>query len=500
MLFNRNPHTSMLLTTHIDANSFCFGEDVNQKLLDESQIPNAAYVSSRINSYISSKKYSEAIMAEKYYDAENYEISQKRRTWVDKLGTTHELRELANNKIAHPILRTIVNKKANMALGKPIIATSTDDSLNKILKNYINKKFASKLCRMAKKNYLHGKDWMYATYVNGNLELKLIDGINVIDTWNDMDHDDLNKLTEIIWFWTSDYIDANGLHKNHYYAKVFKKTGIYNFESTSNFGGLQFVSVEPHVIMDSNGVSKGIQWSTIPWIPFAAYADEVSLIRPLKGMIDGYDNTVSTDADILDDIPKAIHVLKGYGDEDAEQIVKRVYEQRTILLDGDGEYSSVSPEIDLTQSSTHLDRLNDNIYSASNTVDSANIDLGNTSGIAIKLRYQDAINDANELVTNYNQSLEMLMGFILTDINLKNKKSFTTEEIEFIFNMDLAIDETEIIDILDKSTYLSKETIIANHPYVKDVQSELEKIANEKANVSDVPTNIETETNIIDGE
>ena len=223
MLFNRNPHTSMLITTHIDANSFCFGEDVNQKLLDESQIPNAAYVSSRINSYISSKKYSEAIMAEKYYDAENYEISQKRRTWVDKLGTTHELRELANNKIAHPILRTIVNKKANMALGKPIIATSTDDSLNKILKNYINKKFASKLCRMAKKNYLHGKDWMYATYVNGNLEFKLIDGINVIDTWNDMDHDDLNKLTEIIWFWTSDYIDANGLHKNHYYAKVFKK-------------------------------------------------------------------------------------------------------------------------------------------------------------------------------------------------------------------------------------------------------------------------------------
>jgi len=496
MLFNRNPHTSMLLTTHITANQFCYGEEVNMQLLDETQIPSAKYVSARINTYLSSKKYKEAILAEKYYDAENDEISKKRRTWVDKLGGIHDMKQLANNKIAHPILRTIVNKKANMALGKPIIATSNNEKLNEFIKNYFNKKFASKLCQMAKKNYLHGKDWMYATYVNGKLEFKIVDGINVIDTWNDMDHDDLNKLTEIIWFWNNDFIDSNGIVKTKYYAKVYKKSGIYNFESTDNFGGLQFISTEPNVIVDS----KGVQWSTIPWIPFSAYADETSLIRPLKGMIDAYDHTVSTDSDILDDMPKAIHVLKGYSAEDAEQIVSRVQEQRTILLSSDGAYESVSPEVDLSQSAIHLDRLNDNIYSASNTVDSANIDLGNTSGIAIKLRYQDAINDANELVTQYNQSLEMLFSFILTDINVKYKNAFDKEQIEFIFNMDLAIDETEIVDVLDKSTYLSNETRIANHPYVADVQKELEKIANEKANISDVPTNTENETNIIDGE
>ena len=114
MLFNRNPHTSMLLTTHITANQFCYGEEVNMQLLDETQIPNAKYVSARINTYLSSKKYKEAILAEKYYDAENDEISKKRRTWVDKLGGIHDMTQLANNKIAHPILRTIVNKKANI--------------------------------------------------------------------------------------------------------------------------------------------------------------------------------------------------------------------------------------------------------------------------------------------------------------------------------------------------------------------------------------------------
>ena len=489
MFFNRNPHTSMMLTTHIEANAFCFGDEVNTQLLDEANIPNANYVSNRINTYISSKKYNEALIAERYYESENDEIMKKKRTWIDKIGNIHEQKLLANNKIAHPILRTIVNKKSNMALGKPIIAASKNDELNNVLKQYMNKKFSSKLCKMAKKNYLHGKDWLYATYVNGKLEFKLIEGINVIDTWNDIDHDDLAKLDEIIWFWHTDYIDNNGEIKHKYYAKVFKKSGIYNFESLDNFGALTYTSTESNLIIED----RAIQWNYIPWVPFYTYADEVSLIRPLKSMIDAYDNTVSTDADILDDMPKAIHVLKGYPAEDAEQIVQRVQEQRTILLDEGGEYNAITITPDLSQSSVHLDRLNDDIFSASNSVDSAGIDLGNTSGIAIKLRYQDAINDANELVTNYNQSLEMIMGFVLADINIRYGKNFETEEIEFIFDMDLAIDETEIVDNLQKSDYLSLETRIANHPYVKDPQAEIEKLNSTKPQESVVNNVIDTE-------
>ena len=472
MLFNRNPLTQMLLTTHIEAQSFLYGENVNTELLNPENIPDGKYVSARINAYISSNKYKEAVLANKYYDSENEEILKKRRTWTDKLGNVHEQKLLSNNIIVHPILRTIVNKKANMALGKPIIANSMNESLNEKLKNYFNKKFASKLCKMAKKNYLHGKDWLYVTYINNKMEFKLIEGTNVIDTWNDMDHDDLNKLDEIIWFWSTDYIDNAGQIKQKYYAKVFKKTGIYNYESTQNYGALTFTTSEPNILIEG----KAVQWDVIPWIPFSAYSDEVSLIRPLKSMIDAYDKTTSCDADMIDDMPKAIHVLKGYGGEDAEQIVQRVFEQRTILLDADGDYNSVSPTVDLSQSSVHLDRLNDDIYSASNSVDSANIDLGNTSGIAIKLRYQDAIYDANELVTQYNQSFEMLLGFILADINVRYNQSFDNEKIEFIFDMDLAIDETEIIGNLEKSPYLSQETVLANHPYVKDVQKEVERV------------------------
>lgn len=477
----------MMLRTHIEANSFVYGEDVNKELLDESNIPDANYVSARINQFILSNKYKEGITAENYYNTQNDEILKKRRTWVDKLGTIHEDKLLANNKIAHPILRTIVNKKANMALGKPIIANSINEEFNEILKKYFNKKFAAKLCKMAKKNYLHGKDWLYATYVNNKLEFKLIEGISVIDTWNDIDHDDLEKLTEIIWFWATDYIDENGQIKPKYYAKVFKKSGIYNFESTENFGSLSLNNVESNLNIDN----RAVQWSVIPWIPFTAYADEMPLIRVLKPMIDAYDKTVSCDSDILDDMPKAIHVVKGYPAEDAQQIVQRIYEQRTILLDADGEYDAKTITPDLSHSNTHLDRLNDDIYSGSNTVDSAGIDLGNTSGIAIKLRYQDAIYDANELATNYNTSLEMLMGFILADINMRYGKSFDSEEIEFIFDMDLAIDENEIVENLSKSDYLSDETRIANHPYVKDVQKELDRLN---------PTNVETVTNIDNGD
>ena len=57
---------------------------------------------------------------------------------------------------------------------------------------------------------------------------------------------------------------------------------------------------------------------------------------------------------------------------------------------------------------------------------------------------------------------------------------FEGEEVEIIFNRDIMISESEVIDNVNKSQDLSLETRLAQHPWIDDVQAELDRINKEK--------------------
>lgn len=456
------------------------------RIADITSIPTAAYVSARINAYLSSPKSRLAFEAEEYYNSNNLEILKKQKGYFNRAGQFVKSK-LKTSRIAHPIFRTIVNKKANMGMSKPVLVNVNDENIAKLLPNYFNKKFSQKLCALAKKAYIYGKSWLLAEYdKDGKLSFRMVDGLQVIDTWTDTDHDNLANLSEIIWFGTSEIINDKGVLVIEKFAKVYREGLIYLYKSLQGFESLSYVSTTPIMTMVQSeniedqevSVTVPTSWNFLPWIPFTAYTDELSLIKPLKPMIDAYDETSSDDHDLLQEIPNVVHVFKGYGESDPDLASQRINETRTVFLSTDGSYTTVKPDVDLTQSEIHLNRLNNDLYDSASAVDSSKISLGTVSGIAIKLRYQDAIFDAQELCTCFGTSLDMLIPFILSDLKMKN--IFVPENVEFdyIFNLDLAIDETDIVTNLKNSeTMLSKETILENHPYVKSAKVEMDRLA-----------------------
>ena len=63
----------------------------------------------------------------------------------------------------------------------------------------------------------------------------------------------------------------------------------------------------------------------------------------------------------------------------------------------------------------------------------------------------------------------------------RGKGDFTDEPVTVIFNRDIMMNENEIIDSCQKSMgILSHETIIGQHPWVSDVEQEMERIRKEK--------------------
>ena len=64
--------------------------------------------------------------------------------------------------------------------------------------------------------------------------------------------------------------------------------------------------------------------------------------------------------------------------------------------------------------------------------------------------------------------------------------NYENEHVDLIFNRDVQINESEtIINIQNSKGIISDKTLIANHPWINDVEQELEQI--EKERKSDEP-------------
>src|SRR5690606_10254010 len=89
---------------------------------------------------------------------------------------------------------------------------------------------------------------------------------------------------------------------------------------------------------------------------------------------------------------------------------------------------------------------------------------GDKSGIALRFLYADLDMDANIIETEFQAALEQLKWFIDKDITNRTGKDYSREDVEFIFNRDIIINESEVIENASKSVgQISDETIIANH-------------------------------------
>jgi hypothetical protein len=71
--------------------------------------------------------------------------------------------------------------------------------------------------------------------------------------------------------------------------------------------------------------------------------------------------------------------------------------------------------------------------------------------------------------------------------------------VNIIFNRDVLINETEVIEGLEKSAYLSNETRIAQHPYTKDVRLELKRLEEEQRKQMDLMDNYDTHFKELNG-
>lgn len=437
----------------------------------------------RINHFESSKKRQDMIIGENYYEGK-HDILSRKRTAIGTNGELTEVENLPNNKIVDNQYKKMVSQKVNYLLGRPITVQSDNDIYAKNIKSIFNKKFQRILKSIGEDSLNCGIGWLFLYYnKSGELSFKRIKPYEIIPGWSDSEHNDLDYAIRIYNVSIYDGKQEKTVEK----VEIYNDKGIFYFELL----GSKLNPCEPYfenyftVVTDKE--EQGFNWIKIPLIPFKYNNKEIPLINMVKSLQDGL-NTIESNFQnrMEEDTRNTILVLVNYDGENLGEFRKNLAQYGAVKvrnIDGaGGDVKTLQVEVNSENYKSILEIFKKAIIENAMGYDAKDDRMqGTPNQMNIKSMYSDIDLDTSNMETEYQASFEELLWFINAHLENTGKGNFENEDVDIIFNRNMVISETELIDNCTKSVgLLSDETIIARHPWIDDVQAEMERIKKEK--------------------
>ncbi len=434
-----------------------------------------------INDFNSSDKRRWMTVGQKYYEVEN-DILKRRITRIVK-GAEIEETYKANNKLAHSKYKNMVDEKVAYLLSKDYSLTCDDESYIQKVKDVLGKNFQYQISGLGYEASNKGMAWLQ-TYIDeeGNFKTMIIPSEQCIPIWRDNSHTELESMIRVYETVAWEY-DKKKTITN---VEVWTKDGVSYYRLD---GKLLIPDYDRN--NDSNGpvahYKKGdlwYAWGKVPFIPFKNNRIELPDIKFVKSLLDAYDLSRSEAANYVEEVKNLIFVLKGYGGEDIAEFMRGLNEDRAIPIDDpeDGGVDTLTPTMDITALREHYEQLKRDLIEDGQSVNKDLDKFGSApSGVALKFMYAGLDLKANALETEFKMGFESLLYFINIYLSENNLGTYNNVDLDILFNRDMEINETEVIDNCGKSKgVISDDTIIANHPWVKDVEKEKEALKEQK--------------------
>lgn len=420
------------------------------------------------------------IKGDKYYKVENDILNRKMIRYEYEQPVEDETK--TNNKLAHGFMYNLVEDKVNYLLTKPYTLTCDDENYLKVVEDVLGKRFQKTLNKLGTETSNKGIAWLHP-YINQDGEFKTmkIPSEQCIPIWKDNDHEELARFIryyeiEVYEGKEKKYITKVEFHTSTnvtYYVmqdgKVILDAEMY-LDDNNNYDGHFMVGNKPG------------NWGRVPFVPFKNNDFELPDLQFVKTLVDNYDLTRSDVANLLEDFKNFILALRGYGGESLSEFMKDLAYYRAVKLDADENagLDKIETPINIEAAEKHYQQLKKDIFDFGQGVDKNSDKLGNSpSGIALKFIYSGLDLKCNRLEEWFKWGFEELLYFVNMYLII-TKQTVSDKEVKIVFNRDIQINETEAIDNCTKSVgIISNETIIANHPWVTNLDDEIKQIEEE---------------------
>lgn len=429
-----------------------------------------------IDEWMASNERLLMLTGQRYYEGDT-DILGRKRMVVGEDGKLVEVENLANNRLIHNFVRKLVDQKVGYLLGLPLTVQTTNEEYQKRLNEIFDRTFMRTLKNLGKEAINKGKAWLHVYYdQDGLLSFKKIPSEEVIPLWRDAAHMELDAVIRVYEVETFEGVTKRIVTK----VEFWNREGIrlYILENGLLIPDVEAGEYAPHVtLVQSDGSVQGYNWQKVPFVCFKYNDEELPLVKFVKSLVDDYDKHTSDNSNNLEDLPNSTYVLRNYDGTNLGEFRRNLAIYRAVKVSDDGGVDTINLNINVEASEKHLDRLRKDIYEFGRGVDTqAEYFGGDKSGVALKFLYADLDMDCNIIETEFQASLEQLRWFIDQHLANTTGKDYSNEQVDFIFNRDIIINESEVIQNVRNSIgILSDETNLANHPWVTNVQAEMER-------------------------
>ena len=237
----------------------------------------------------------------------------------------------------------------------------------------------------------------------------------------------------------------------------------------SNGGAVTFINEEPHYF--------GQCPANIFYLP-----DEKSIFDCIMSLQDSVNELLSDEIDDYSAFCDAYLTLTGV-DCDNEEIA--LMKQNRVLVLPEGAVAEwLTKNANDAQVENILKRLHDDIYRIAQMPDfcSETFVGGVSSGIALRFRLTGMENRAGRIEALMKQALQRRIELICGIASLKLGEE-VFRDIQITFKRNIPNDETQVYQMVNmlKGT-VSDETLLGQLPFISDVNAELERVKEQKAN------------------
>ncbi len=459
-------------------------ERINRMLCDPAArtMSDGEILGEEIREFKAGEGYRLMLEAERYY--------RNRSAVQDKVNP---VRNRSNTRIEHPIVKKLVDQKADYLMARPFAVKASCPEYAAALADVFDARMRRKLKAIVKTAVKQGVAWAQPYIKTGAagraaFDVMLVPPVELVPIWSDAERSELSG--GIRFF--DEVVYAGNVRLRRPRAEVWTRRGVQRYFA-------------PPVNL---GVSSGVAYSldtafgcadddyTEPWVAIGGKAfvtDEVPLCwmrgndeeLPLhyfiKELVDDINWQTSVTADMLRDIAQFIFVLKDYGGQDLAEFLRDLQNHRAVKVSGTGGVEKLQAQLDIDAVMQFLKKNRADVIYYANSVDTGDADLGNASGQSINFRYMDLDSSCVALAGEMQEMLRRMKLFIDIYLQAAGKGDFSRETFEVVFNMDMPVNEGDVIDNVAKWDGISLRTRLENHPWVTDVEEEMRRLEGEGA-------------------
>lgn len=366
-----------------------------------------------------------------------------------------------NNKVVHPYAQYITDTLTGYFVGEPVTYSANEDIDNlKMIYEYNDEQDEN--MTLAKDCSIYGKAFEYV-YIDkdGNVRFVAMDPRQIIPVYqNTLD----SELIGVIRFYP--YRDVVfGIDK--IIIEVYDEKEMRKYETSDAVADFKYVGTWPHA------------FNSVPFVEYKNNDDSYGDFEGVISLIDAYDALVSDDLNDFEYFVDAYLALYGYTAEPED--IAQMKAQRVLLMDNDSKAEWLVKQGDSTGVETTKQRLERDIHKFSKTPDSNDTNFSaNVSGVAMRYKLLGTENLGSIKERKFKKGLQRRLELISYILKVLSRPSFDWLGVDINFTRNLPVNEDDVSTMIKNlNGIVSKQTLVAQLPFVDDPAKEMEMLNNE---------------------